>query len=193
MSFAGNGRNMYNQTSFIAIVQQAIKKPLVTELLPRSSYPRGWRCEYNYDQFYWVGQVTHRFIPSPRTTRTENGDGFPTSKPPITALCVRFFTAVAVCCVRFSLFLASPMVVHGPGSPFQQKQRTPGIGSTWLSLISLSNCIFAELPALAAPSVRSPFVGEGGIVPAAVLSGERIAQTGLDVKAQAHEAVVGKI
>jgi len=128
---------MYNQTSFIALVRQAIKKPLVTELLPRSSYPRGWRCEYNYDQFYWVGQVTHLFIPSPRKTRTENGDGFPASKPQITALCVRFFTAVAVCCVCIGLFSASPMVVRGPGSPFQQKQRTPGISSTWRSLNSL--------------------------------------------------------
>lgn len=49
---------MYNQISFIALVQQAIKKPLVTELLPRSSYTRGWRCDYNYVQFSYIGQVT---------------------------------------------------------------------------------------------------------------------------------------
>lgn len=48
---------MYNQTSFIALVQQAIKKPLVTVLLPRTSYTRGWRCEYNYVQFPYIGQV----------------------------------------------------------------------------------------------------------------------------------------
>ena len=48
---------MYNVASFIAIVQQAIKKPLVTELLPRSSYIRGWRCEYNYVQLLYIGQV----------------------------------------------------------------------------------------------------------------------------------------
>ena len=39
------------------------------------------------------------------------------------------------------------------------------------SLISLSNCIFAELQALAAPSVKALCWG-GGIVPAAVLSGK---------------------
>jgi len=49
---------MYNLTTFIAIVQQAIKKPLVTELLPRSSYTWGWRCERNYVQFLDIGQVT---------------------------------------------------------------------------------------------------------------------------------------
>ena len=48
---------MYNQTSFIALVQQAIKKPLVTVLLPRTSYTWGWRCEYNYVQFLYIGQV----------------------------------------------------------------------------------------------------------------------------------------
>lgn len=48
---------MYNLTSFIALVQRAIKKPLVTVLLPRTSYTWGWRCEYNYVQFSYIGQV----------------------------------------------------------------------------------------------------------------------------------------
>jgi hypothetical protein len=48
---------MYNQASFIALVQQAIKKPLVTVLLPKTSYTWGWRCEYNYVQFPYIGQV----------------------------------------------------------------------------------------------------------------------------------------
>ncbi|MFQ5436008.1 MAG: hypothetical protein ACE5FD_14130, partial [Anaerolineae bacterium] len=45
------------RATFAAIVQQARKKPLVTELLPRSSYTRGWRCEAYYDQFLVFGQV----------------------------------------------------------------------------------------------------------------------------------------
>lgn len=48
---------LYNQATFAAIVQQARKKPLVTELLPRSSYTWGWRCEAYYDQFLLFGQV----------------------------------------------------------------------------------------------------------------------------------------
>lgn len=55
---------MYNLVSFIVIEQQTKKKPLVTELLLRSSYRRGRRCDVNYDQFLSFGQVipegTHR-------------------------------------------------------------------------------------------------------------------------------------
>jgi hypothetical protein len=51
---------MYNLASFIAIVQQAIKKPPVTEILLDHSYARGWRCEANYDQFLSFGQVTFK-------------------------------------------------------------------------------------------------------------------------------------
>jgi len=63
---------MYNLTSFIAIIQQAIKKPLVTELLPRSSYARGRRCERNYVQFLYIGQVT--FNNCSIVTKTQDGD-----------------------------------------------------------------------------------------------------------------------
>ena len=52
-----NGAFMYNLTSFIVIEQQTKKKPLVTELLRRSSYRRGRRCDVNYDQFLSFGQV----------------------------------------------------------------------------------------------------------------------------------------
>ncbi len=53
---------MYNLTSFITIVQQAIKKPLVTEILPDHSYARGWRCEANYDQLFSFGQVAIKWF-----------------------------------------------------------------------------------------------------------------------------------
>jgi len=56
----GNVEIMYNLASFTVIVQQAIKKPLVTEILPDHSYARGWRCEANYDQFLSFGQVTFK-------------------------------------------------------------------------------------------------------------------------------------
>ena len=63
---------MYNLTSFIAIIQQAIKKPLVTVLLPRTSYTRGWRCERNYVQFLYIGQVT--FISCSIASINQDGD-----------------------------------------------------------------------------------------------------------------------
>lgn len=50
---------MYNQLSFIAILQQAKKKPLVTQILLDPSYRRGWRCEYYYGPFLDFGQGTH--------------------------------------------------------------------------------------------------------------------------------------
>ena len=60
---------MYNLTTFIAIVQQAIKKPLVTEILLDRSYTWGWRYEPYYDQFLVFGQVIKGFH-----RRYDNGD-----------------------------------------------------------------------------------------------------------------------
>ena len=66
---------MYNLLSNSVIVQQAKKKPLVTELLLRSSYTRGWRCNVNYGQFSLIGQVNTKSI-AKRSHLVENGDDF---------------------------------------------------------------------------------------------------------------------
>ncbi len=64
---------MYNETrlkTIAVVVQQAKKKPLVTELLAERCYRRGWRCELNYDQYCQLGQVFSYH----RHKLTENGD-----------------------------------------------------------------------------------------------------------------------
>jgi hypothetical protein len=60
---------MYNADKIVVIGQQAKKKPLVTELLPRSSYIWGWRCGYYYVQFSYIGQVSLSNYPIACTTR----------------------------------------------------------------------------------------------------------------------------
>lgn len=42
---------------FRAFVLQAKKKPLVTLLLAECRYAWGWRCELNYDQVLFFGQI----------------------------------------------------------------------------------------------------------------------------------------
>ena len=53
-SYGGCG---YNPAIIVANLQQAKKKPQITELLTEHSYGRGWRYGDNYDQFLSVGQV----------------------------------------------------------------------------------------------------------------------------------------
>lgn len=48
---------LYNSLDFRAFVLQAKKKPLVTLLLAECRYAWGWRCELNYDQVLFFGQV----------------------------------------------------------------------------------------------------------------------------------------
>jgi hypothetical protein len=72
---------MYNLLNISVILQQAKKKPLVTEILPESSYTRGWRCRVDYGRSLISGQVYskyHRhkcngewrwFLSAPRKTR----------------------------------------------------------------------------------------------------------------------------
>ncbi|MBK9055826.1 MAG: hypothetical protein IPL78_34460 [Chloroflexi bacterium] len=47
----------YNPAIIVANLQQAKKKPQITELLTEHSYSRGWRYGDNYDQFLSIGQV----------------------------------------------------------------------------------------------------------------------------------------
>ena len=51
---------MYNLLNISVILQQAKKKPLVTEILPESSYPRGWRYSLDYGRYFAAGQVSPR-------------------------------------------------------------------------------------------------------------------------------------
>lgn len=53
-SYGGCG---YNPAIIVANLQQAKKKPQITELLTEHSYGRGWRYGDNYDQFLSIGQV----------------------------------------------------------------------------------------------------------------------------------------
>jgi hypothetical protein len=140
-----NGGIMYNLISFIAIVQQAIKKPLVTELLPRSSYARGWRCEPNYDQFLYFGQVNLNNYAIANINQDGDRRWFLKkstihNRIPLTLLprqCGVFLFASPIWLKRLKRWLLAGLVAR-----CDTERRKPGIGSTWLSLISLFNCIF---------------------------------------------------
>lgn len=134
---------MYNVTSFIAIIQQAIKKPLVTVLLPRTSYARGWRCERNYVQFLYIGQVP--FINCSIASINQDGDRrWLHSKPIIIHNQISPDSALQKCGISLSasIRLIKRWFFTGLCARCKQERRKPGIGSTWLSLISDSNCIF---------------------------------------------------
>lgn len=52
---------MYNWVRFVAILQEAKKKPLVTKTLPDPSYPRGWRYSLDYDRCFAIGQTSPEY------------------------------------------------------------------------------------------------------------------------------------
>lgn len=182
MSFAGNGRNMYNRTNFIAILQQAIKKPLVTVLLPRTSYARGWRCESNYDQFFTVGQVTHPFYSIARQDHDGERRWLPCQQTQIKKKAYLQQPCFGVAMFPFPFNLGTNTGCLRAWQPVSTEMKNARYWQYLAFDNFSSNCIFAELPALAAPSVRSPLIGEGDFVSTAVLSGRRITQTKLTVK-----------
>jgi len=152
---------MYNLTSFIAIVQQAIKKPLVTVLLPRTSYTWGWRCEYNYVQFPYIGQVIH--INYSIANINQHGDRRWLLSRPIKTH--NRIPHIYRCILVVSLWLSDLGKQDGCSRALPPVVTEMKKARYWqyLAFVNfLSNCIFAELQALAAPSMHSPFIGEGG-------------------------------
>ncbi len=134
---------MYNLASFIAIVQQAIKKPLVTELLPRSSYARGWRCEPNYDQFLYIGQVNLNNYAIANINQDGDRRWFLKkgiiihNRIPLILLPRQWGAFLPVSPIWLKRWLLTGLTAR-----CDTERRKPGIGSTWLSLISLFNCTF---------------------------------------------------
>ena len=168
---------MYNLTSFIVIVQQTIKKPLVTELLPRSSYTRGWRCKRNYVQFLYIGQVNLNNY----AIASINQDGdrrwflkktiIIHNRTPLISLLRQCGISLFASSIRLKKWLLA-----GLAARCDKERRKPGIGSTWLSLISLSNCIFRWISGVGSALSAKPLCWGGGYcTPPQFLSGERIA------------------
>jgi hypothetical protein len=160
---------MYNLTSFIAIVQQAIKKPLVTELLPRSSYAWGWRCERYYVQFLDIGQVTY----TKRSIALNPQDGdwrWLPSKPQLKLNCIRWFFGVSG-----RLFALSSSDNPVGYSRAWQPVVTEMKNARYLEYLAFDNffdrpfsCIFAEFQALARLRCEAPSMGRGILYPTAV-------------------------
>lgn len=132
---------LYNRATIAAIVQQAIKKPLVTSLLPERSYTWGRRCELNYDQLFSFGQVI------PKWFRRQNNNGDRRwfrrfLKKPIASrnLIMRVFARCSCACGTDTSFMIFAGLTKGYSrvlAPVITNKRKPGIGSTWLSLFPI--------------------------------------------------------
>ncbi len=146
---------MYNVTSFIAIVQQTRKKPLVTELLPRSSYTWGWRCKANYDQLLSFGQVIRKWF----HRRYDSGDWRWFQKKPI--LNHNSIVQIAVeCCLAYGndrfLFVVLARLINGYSRTFLSvitNKESPVLVVPGFRHILNLTAYFTELQALIPPSV----------------------------------------
>ena len=157
---------MYNLASFIAIVQQAIKKPLVTEILPDHSYARGWRCEANYDQFLSFGQVTFKRF----HRQHDSGDWRWFFQKPI--LNHNLITRTVDCCLTrggfCSLSAVFTRLFKGYSRVFMSvvtHKESQVLVVPGFHCFCIWTAYFAEFRVLVAPSVQRPFSGERGGVP----------------------------
>lgn len=154
-----NGAFMYNLTSFIVIGQQTKKKPLVTKFLTGSSYRRGRRCDVNYDQFLSFGQV----IPEGAHRQHDSGERRWFPKKPI--LDHNLIVLPILECSPFVVFArlvksCSRMLVSVTINKESQARQCLAFDNVFELTAYL-----AELLGVRAPSVQSPFSGEGYFVP----------------------------
>lgn len=146
--------------------KQTKKKPLVTEILPDPGYAWGWRCKLDYDRFFTIGQISlsyHRHQSLSGEWRWLNHK--PSTEPEYNPIIGYFLVHRPGSRRSWLSHLCSTRGYSRHLAGLTENKRKPGIGSTWLSIIPLFNCILLWTLDVGSVFGAKPLIWGGGTVP----------------------------